>query len=274
MFDTDRSYGIELNCESHPKLSALSEQLFKDTGTIDFFNYSLILPDGRALDVGAGKSWDAWGIQFNKRYLPHTSASTSRLTEGINYWRRNSTEALTEAQEDARSNFDLDARIEFVAADGIHPNSYHCYSFGTSTKNADKGYRFYDIHRGRLLKFISHFSMHVDEFNAQKNLDECYTHIPDYQSPKQSKRNYSQELLEEGASIELQDREFEIMVLYANGCNSQQIADMLNKSKNTINSYLKVIRDKTNCHDKKTLHRYVLDHGWVGLERFFFNYLQ
>lgn len=151
------------------------------------------------------------------------------------------------------------------------------YSFYSNTKNADKAYRFYDLHRGQLLKFISYFNQKAAHLIREADLPENRIQIPNYSPPnalQQAKRDYAAELLQENASTELKDREFEIMILYANGCTERQIAEMLNRSQNTVSTYLREIREKTGCYDKRSLHRYVVERGYQGLEQFFFPYIK
>ena len=66
----------------------------------------------------------------------------------------------------------------------------------------------------------------------------------------------------------LSPREFEAMILYANGCTANQIADILHKSPRTVQGYLREVWDKTGCQSRMELFKYVRHNGWLGLEHF------
>ncbi len=253
-----------------PEVIKISEPLYEDSG-VHFLTYCKHYTSGEFSDLGTPREW---ALHYLNNHLKPEN-SVHRFTEGINYWRRNTNEYISDIAEDARENFDIDARIEFVIRDKVK-DCFHMYSFHSNKKNADKAYRFYDLHRAKLLKFISYFNHKASHLIAEADLPENRIQIPNYSPPnslQQAKRDYAAELRQENASFELKDREFEVMILYASGCTERQIADMLNKSQFTVNTYLKTIRDKTNCRDRKSLHSYVSEHGWHGLEQFFFSYI-
>ncbi|WP_440617078.1 response regulator transcription factor [Cysteiniphilum sp. 6C5] len=253
-----------------PEVIEIAQPLYEDSG-IHFLTYCKHYTHGEFSDLGTPREW---AMHYLNNHLKPEN-SVHRFTGGINYWRRNKNEHISEIAEDARENFDIDARIEFVVEDKSQ-NCFHMYSFHSNKKNADKAYRFYDLHRAKLLKFISYFNKKAAHLIREADLPENRIQIPNYLPPtiQQPKRDYASELLQENASNELKDREFEIMLLYANGCTDSQIAKMLNRSQNTVSTYLRNIREKTGCHDKRSLHKYVVEHGYDGLEQFFFPYIR
>lgn len=255
---------------SEREVNKISKPFKEETG-VNFFAYIKQYDDGSFCDLISNPEWSQY---FYDTYLDNIETTTKRLTPGINYWRRNSNHSISQVQEDARDNFDIDARIEFVYRDDLQ-GCYHIYAFSADRKTADKAYRYYDMHRGKLLKFIGHFNHKASSLIAEGDRPENRVQIAKYVAPEHSdtRRNYASELKLENASSELKDREFEVMVLYANGCTEKQIAEMLNRSPNTVSTYLQIIRDKTACHDKRDLHRYVVNNGWSGLEKFFFPYI-
>lgn len=269
--------GINLEESNSQETLVLCKKLFKESRVINFFIYSKIYEDGQCLDIGLGDAWETWGKHYEDKYLNNSSLANSRMECGINYWRSNKNKYLSEAQEDARLNFDLDARIEFVTADQITPNCYHTYSFGANCKNTDKAYVFYDLHRFKLLKFIRMFHQISAHLIAEADKAENRLQLPLYNLKNlqniNAKRSYATELTAEKASLKLSDRENEIIILYSSGCTAQQIAQMLSRSPRTIEYYISEIYGKTNCKDRKSLRRYAIDNELDGLERFFFNYI-
>ena len=156
--------------------------------------------------------------------------------------------------------------------DILDPKIYHMYSFGSKTGNADKAYSFYGLHSAKLLKFIVHFNKLIAPIiTAEGHKPENRTHIANYEVNhiKNTQRNYAEEMILQNTSLELTDREFEVIILYATGCTASQIAQMLSKSERTIETYILNIHNKLGCRDRKSLHRYVAIQGWIGLERFF-----
>ncbi|MBK2125673.1 response regulator transcription factor [Fangia hongkongensis] len=254
-----------------PEVQRICVPIYEQTGYIKFLNHTIIHADSTISSWGTHREWKA---KFNEAYSPNSKCITDRLPCGINYWRHSKSQNMSVIQEDARDNYDIDARIEFVYKNEVD-GAYHLFSFYADRNNADRAYRFYDIHRGKLLKFISYFCRAAESLIFEGNKPENRINIPSYTYTvvEQTRRSYAKELSKENASMELSDREFEIMILYANGCSSTQIADMLNKSINTVSCYLKIIREKTNCRNKRSLHKYCIEHGWSGLEKFFFNYI-
>lgn len=249
--------------------SKYSKALEQD-GEVKFLGYAKLYDDGSFNNLLTAKDWC-------KHYLAHylkPENSHCRLNPGINYWKRNTNQNISEITEDARNNFDIDARIEFVYRDEKQ-KCYHMYSFYSNRKNADKSYRFYDMHRAKLLKFIAYFNRSAAHLIAEADKPENRIQIPQYEAPiiNDTHRDYMAELKAENASCSLTDREFEILILYASGCTANQIAEMFHRSLNTIITHISSIHKKTNCSDKRSLRRYMMDRGWDGLEKFFFSYI-
>ncbi|GGG04920.1 MULTISPECIES: LuxR C-terminal-related transcriptional regulator [Cysteiniphilum] len=264
----------KLDANSHiiriiPSIRKISAKFTQETN-IHFSSLIINHCNGTSSDFCACP--EEWVRHSYKKY-DVAKIAKHRLITGINYWKRNKSQYISEAAEDARENFDMDARIDFIYRDQ-HQNKYYQYSFYANKKHADEAYRFYDLQRAKLLKFISYFNEKAKEIIIDglktENVVKFGEHLPPYD---QIKRSYAHELLQENASFDLSDREFEVLILYASGCSASQIAKMLNKSINTVSTHLKIIRSKTYCNDKKSLRRYLIDHGWDGLERFFFSYI-
>ncbi|WP_440998307.1 response regulator transcription factor [Cysteiniphilum litorale] len=254
-----------------PDIIRIADCIKTQTKYINFLGYGGIYDTGMNFHLTTNKDWAEY---YYSKYLFNPSIVKKRLKPGINYWKNNKGDDLRLIEEDARDNFDIDAWIEFTFRDEIN-KCYRIYAFTSNKKYADKAYRFYDVHRAKLLKFISYFNQEAARLIFEAETPENLVEIPKFRAPEDLiiSRSYATELRQENANTELKDREFEIMLLYANGCTDRQIAEMLHRSQNTISTYLRNIRDKTGCHDKRSLHRYVVEHGWGGLEQFFFPYI-
>ena len=242
--------------------------LTEDTG-INFMNYVQHRNDGGFFSLC--NDIPDWTSHVYEKHLNKGFVNT-RNKSGINYWRSN--QELSDINTDARDNFDIDARIDFVWQD-IQNNCHHLYSFYTTKKNSDKAYSFYNMHRAKLLKFIAYFNKNAKHLIQESSNPENRIYIADYVKTEtvDFKRNYMSELKSENASSDLTDREFEVTILFANGFTVKQIADMFCRSPKTIEGHILKIYEKTGCRDKKSLHIYVANSGWDGLERFFFSYI-
>jgi DNA-binding NarL/FixJ family response regulator len=148
------------------------------------------------------------------------------------------------------------------------------YSFCSNRKNADKAYSFYNLHATKLLKFIAYFHLEAANLILESEKPENRIIIPSYTAPYITKktRNYVAEMKAVNVGCALSDREFEVMLLYAAGCTTSQIAEMFHRSAYTVGVHIKHIHHKTGCKDRRELNIYVRNHGWSGLERFFFSY--
>ena len=252
------------------KISTISRPLFEDSG-IKFFTYVKFYDDGSFVTlVDNNKEWLS---HFYDKYLSNPENTSCRLCNGVNYWRRNKGRNLSVIHEDARDNFNIDARIEFVFRDEKQ-KCYYLYSFYSDKKNSDKAFVFYEAHRAKLLKFIGYFNQRAAPLMIEGEKLENRIHIPNYIIPEsQIKRDYFRELTEDNPNFKLTDREFEILIIYSAGFTAKQIAEMLHRSLYTIENHISKIHKKTKCKDKSSLRKYVIDHGWDGLEKFFFSYL-
>ena len=253
-----------------PEIRKLSEKLTQET---DICFSSLIINhcDGTSSDLCAcPKEW----IEHSYKKYDIATVAKHRLVPGINYWKQNTNQHISNIAEDARNNFDIDARIDFIYQD-VPNNKYYQYSFFASRKNADKAYRFYDLHRTKLLRYIKNFNDEASHLITEAQKPENKVFIPSYipLSMKKIKRDYISEMKAVNASCKLSDREFEIMILFASGCTAKQIAKMFHVTPSAIESHILKIREKTNCQDRMMLHRYVVEKGYSGLERFFFPYI-
>jgi DNA-binding CsgD family transcriptional regulator len=213
-----------------------------------------------------------WASHVYDNYLNNKSFLNSRNQSGINYWRSN--KEISEINTDARDNFDIDARIEFVWYD-VQNDFYHLFSFYAKKKNADKAYKFYSSHQDKLLKFIAHFNREAKDLIREGEKPENRIYIPNYTltGVEQKFRNYAEEAKKKGIDLDLKNNEFQCMLLYAHGCTVNQVAEMLCRSPKTVEHYKAEIRYKTGCKDRKELMAYVRDHGWQDLIGFFLNYL-
>ena len=255
--------------KSAPKIQEIVN-VFEQNNIVKFLNYYRQYDYGEFFDLS---SQTEWCDNFCANYLKPENA-IKRLNTGVNYWEKNTNQNINEIAEDARNNFDIDARIEFIYRNEKQ-KCYHVYSFYSNRKNADKAYRFYDMHSTKLLKFISHFNYAAAHLIAEADKPENRIQIPSYipLDVKNIKRDYVAEMKAVNAGCALSDREFEVILLYAAGCTAQQIADMFHRSSHTVIAHIKHIHAKTGCKDRKELNVYVHDHGWNGLERFFFSYI-
>ena len=268
--------GYNFTTQKIPEIVNIALPLHQDS-CIRFLTYARHYNDGTFLDLATTKNW---AKRYYAKYLDQShlegSSSKRRLIPGINYWKRSQNLELTEIQEDARTNFDMDARIEFVYWDA-NLKCYHIYAFYANCKNSDKAYVFYDIHRAKLLKFISYFNKNTEHLMLEGHKMENRTKTPDYVVSETHnpivKRNYMEELKKEYPNTKLSDREFETLILFANGCTTKQVAEIMCKGEVTIETHLSHIRKKTGCKDRRDLRIYVREHGWDGLEKFFFSYI-
>lgn len=249
----------------------IAEPLSKDS-CVKFLVYLKHYDDGSFISLPSKlKNWTTYVC---KKYL-NANLVKPRMQCGINYWHRNSAENISIISEDARKNFDIDARIEFVYRDE-EQKCYHAYSFYSDCKHADKARVFYDIHRAKLLKFIAYFNTKAAHLINEGEKPENKIYIPDYSlegMPETHKRNYMEELKKEYPNTKLSDREFETLILFASGCTTKQVAEIMCKGEVTIETHLSHIRKKTGCKDRRDLRIYVREHGWDGLEKFFFSYI-
>lgn len=119
-----------------PKLQGISENLEKDSN-IKFLAYAKYFNDGSYADLTTVKSW---GKNYVAKYLANESLVTKdRLKTGINYWKKLSNEKLSEINEDARDNFNIDARIDFIYRDSFNDCFYY-YSFCSNPKHAERAF--------------------------------------------------------------------------------------------------------------------------------------
>ena len=237
---------------------------------MQFCSYGVQYDNGQSYQLITQKEWMYY---FYNKYLFYPENISKRMKTGVNYWKKNNNHNISKIMEDARNNFDIDARAEFINRDNFN-QCFHVYSFCSNRKNADKAYRFYDIHRDKLLKFIAYFTQKVAHLIEESNKPENLIMIPGYNTAdiNDPTRDYTTELLEENQDTQLSSREFETMLLYAYGLTGKQLAEVFSQSVRTIESQLIKIRQKTKCKDRKELQLYVRRNGWSGLERFFFNY--
>ena len=253
-----------------PEVIKLSQLLYEDTGYINFHAYLRQYDNGACVELPSKKDW---GNHFYNTYLMNQDNTKKRLSIGINCWKRNNHQNVSEIMEDARDNFDIDGRIDFVSRDNIN-NCYHTYSFTTNRKNADKSYIFYDMHRSKLLKFIIYMRKNMSHLITEATKPENLIYIPDYSivGIENPLRSYASELEQEYPDTKLEDREFEIIVLYSAGYTADQIAKMLCKSTKTIETYLYRVKQKFHFKNRIEMKKYLKGKGYDGLEEFFFKY--
>ena len=147
---------------------------------------------------------------------------------------------------------------------------YDCYTFVfESVKDAKYVYK---AHKAKLLKIISHFQNNIEKFiNSacvpQKTISLNHYNIAEIQK---AKKNYAKDMLETLPDDEPSDREFEVLILYANGgYTSSEIAEKLEVTTRTIEAHLENIRDKTGCRNRSAMKKYLIERGWDSLERFY-----
>lgn len=256
--------------ESISTVNQISQPLVDDSSCINFLNYAIIYDDNTISVLTAQKDW---AKHFYLKYHDNSNNHKKRLKSGINYWKRNRHQNISEIMEDARNNFDIDARIEFVYRDEI-TKCYHLFSFCSNRKNADRAYAFYGLHTTKLINFIACFNRTSQALIAEANKLENRISIPQYSPPNlpEKTRNFVAEMKAVGATYDLGDRETEVMILYAAGCSAKQIAEMFDRSLCTVETHITRIYKKTGCKDRKDLNIYVRNLGLTGMERFFFSY--
>ncbi len=250
-----------------PNVLKIIEPLKQDTGFINFNNYIALYDNGKSSEVLSQLKWSEHA--YNS-YLDNCEASSKRMNLGWNYWRRNKNKTIQAMSEDARDNFDIAARIEFVSRDETN-KCYHLFSFYSDRKHEDRAYYFYDVHRGKLLKFISYFQRAAAKLIKKANQPNNLITIPGYdiKDIHNPMRDYTEELRRENTGTELPSRAFEILCLYAFGYTKDQIADLLNKSKDNIQSFIfKLYRDH-GFKSRLDMRKYVIANGYDNLDGFF-----
>lgn len=255
--------------QSAKDVEGLNSEIYNNTNGIKLLNYTKMNDAGNYASLTSHKDWI---LNFWEKYLT-SDIAIKRMKTGCNYWKQNTSAEITEMAEDARTNFNIDARIEFVYRDEVN-KCYHLYSFYSDRKNADRAYSFYGLHTAKLIKFIAYFNKAAAHLITEANKPENLITIPDYTPPPlpEPHRKFVEEMQAVGASVELCDRETEVMILYAAGCTSKQIAEIFCRSISTIETHLEHIRKKTGCKDRKEMNVYVRELGLSGMERFFFSY--
>lgn len=255
-----------------PKILEISKLL--DNDIVNFLSYAVFFDNGTFCNLDSNMPWC-------KHYYDHFLAKENkniffRLKTGINYWRRNKN-SLSELDEDARNNFDIDARIDCIYRDELNKCFYQ-YSFCSNYKNADRAYTFYGNHMSRLLRFIPIFNKEARYLITEANKPENRLMIENYTpiSLKEATcpRNYADELRLENASFEPTSREFEVMLLYAHGLPKSKIAKMLCKEVSTIETHIDNIRNKSSLTDRFSMLMYLKDRGEDIAINFFFPYTQ
>ena len=175
--------------ESISTVNKISQPLINDSNCISFLNYATIYDDNTVSVLTAQKDW---AENFYLKYHDNSNNHKKRLKSGINYWKKNKHQNISEIAEDARNNFDIDARIEFVYRDEIS-ECYHLFSFCSNRKNADKAYAFYGLHTAKIINFIAYFNRTSQALIAEANKLENRISIPQYSPPNLPKKK--QEIL-------------------------------------------------------------------------------
>ena len=234
------------------EVQKISKPVLDDSGYIKFLNHSSIYDNGEYTDLGTVKDW---AKNYYNKYHSKLDTHKKRINIGINYWKKNTSTEISKIAEDARNNFDIDARIEFIYRD--EPNKcYHMYSFYSDRQHADRAYSFYGMHTIKLIKFIAYFNREAAHLIAEANKPENRIIIPDYTPPElpEKTRDFVAEMKAVGAAYKLGDRETEALLLYAAGYTAKQIGEMFHRSPKTIEKHIEHIKNKTGCKDRKDLH--------------------
>lgn len=256
-----------------PDIIDIAKPLSEQT-KVRFLLYSRFYDNGCFFELATTYDWCKH--YFEKHMDKENIVITSRLQPGLNHWKCKTGALLTGIQEDARDNFNIDARLDVVYRDEFN-KCFHQYSFYADKKNADFVYSYYDMHRIKILKFVSYFNHKAVNLMIEGNTSENLVQVSDYvnisKKISNAKRSYVADFQESGETVNLTDREFEIMVLYAGGATAKQIANMLNKSPKTIEKHLDNLRKKTGHANRFLMHKYIIDNGWEDIIRFFFPYV-
>ena len=253
--------------KSISSINQISQPLVDDSNFISFLNYATIYDNQKVRVLTAKKDW---AKHFYLKYYDISNNHKKRLNQGWNYWKRNTNQNITEIMEDARENFNIAARIELVTRDEAN-KCYHLFSFYSDRKHEDRAYYFYDVHRGKLLKFISYFQKAAAKLIKKANQPNNLITIPGYsvKDIHNPMRDYTEELRRENAGTELSSRTFEILCLYAFGYTKDQIADLLNKSTDNIRSFIfKLYRDH-GFKSRLDMRKYLIANGYDNLDGFF-----
>ena len=122
------------------KIREIAQPLCQDS-PIKFLDFSKIYSSGFFCSLNTEKDWI---FNYREKYLKKETTNP-RLKPGVNYWKNYTDQRLLVVADDARNNFDIDARIEFVYRNEIE-DCYYKYSFFSNTRDADTAHKFYTIH--------------------------------------------------------------------------------------------------------------------------------
>ena len=256
------------------EISRVSNKLRTETPVM-LLGYYRIYDDGNLCDLIPLEGLE-WVGNFVEKYLKEDHSTLSeKLKTGANYWRNCKNENLKKQEEDARLNFDIDARFDLVYRDQKNL-CFHNYSFCSSRKNADKAHAFYGNHLSKLFKFTSLFEdktagllissaqnnkILVPKLNIKSLEGVC------------KKRDLPMEIEREKMEFSPSDKEWIVMLLYAHGLQKEIVARMLNKSLPTIVTQIESIKNKTGLMNRFEMMMYLKDRGEDKNINFFVPYI-
>ncbi|WP_116963679.1 response regulator transcription factor [Fastidiosibacter lacustris] len=257
---------------NHEPLSEICAPLWKSS-LISYFTYARIFDDGFCIDlttsddkttpISASKEWI---LYFYQNRMHEKIAGRMKL--GINYLRKLEKE-ISQSETLSTQLFDIGNKLDLVRRGNGY---FDQFCFGCSSKNFDQVSHFYIYHQDELLKFASYF-----QSAAEKIILDAYSHkieLPNYITPTYKlERKYHKELQAERHKLSLTAKEFVYLLLYANGCNRQQMAEMMNVTIKSVDYHISEIKSKNNISTRKDANVIVREHGWQDLVGFFFNYI-
>lgn len=252
---------------SIPDVLKISQPFHDDTGYVKFMGCGTVYDNGKDMHLTTAEDW---AEQCYDKYLFGIEATKKRMNIGFNYWKRNKQKIISEADQDARDNFNIAGQLEFVTRDEVN-KCFHLFSFYSDREHEDRAYYFYDVHRGKLLKFISYFQRAAAKLIKKANQANNLITVSGYsiEGIENPFRNYNKELLLENANTELTSREFEIMCMVSNGFSAEQIGNMLEKSTRTIQTYIDRLNKNYGFKNRSEMRKYVVTNGYDNLDSFF-----
>lgn len=206
------------------------------------FNYYKIYFDGRVVRLSSDSAWTEHYFQNN--YLNILAVPKSYLTKPLNYY-------IWQIEDCPKVL--LDASLNFNTSNGIsiaekHPDYIEYFCFGTTLENRSIINNFYLSNLDVLRQYGHYFREQANSLlrKAEKNMlqvtnvDVCHADC----RPVDIMHN---------SLAKLTHRQTDCARLLLQGLRYKQIANELNLSTRTIESYIEDIKDKLQCQNKTEL---------------------
>lgn len=258
--------GLSFVYQYQNQLQKIIKDFEEQSKYVKFLNYLRHFDDGSFLSITSQPEW----LEFWVKKHCNQNTVLPRMITGIHRWSENNNENILAMIKTAKENFGIENRIEFVYRDENN-KCFHTYSFFSNKKYSEKTNAFYITRKAQLLKFIIYFDKYAKPLIVKAEEEENRFLIPNYSlfSKKQEQEDYVLNLRALNAKTEISDREFEVMMFYANGYTVKQISQIMCRGEKTIETHLHNIRNKMHYSDRASMNAFFRDNGWNGLINFF-----